>query len=85
MSSYSTVNTLKLSANNMDISNNLNTETMQAHIISCKITENSLGILTSGTNKTINVGNSTSNVHINGNVTLSVGTFHMSGFFNQLS
>lgn len=85
MSNYSTVNTMNLSATNMDVTNNFNTETMQAHYISCKPNENSLGILTSGTNKIINVGNTTSKVIINGNVMLGAGTFHMSGFFNQLS
>ena len=60
---------------------------MQSETISPKTAGGALGILTSGTNETVYIGNSTSNVHINGTVGLgqNVGTFHMNGFFNQLS
>lgn len=83
----STLSTIRMSANNLSVDKNLTTDTIQSHFVSPKTAGGTLGILTSGTNETVNIGNSTSNVKINGNVVLGqhIGNFNMSGFFNQLS
>lgn len=83
----STVSTIRMSANQLNITNNLKTDTIQSNYLSPYTTGGTLEILTSGVNETVNIGNSTSNVKINGNVVLgqNIGTFKMGGFFNQLS
>jgi hypothetical protein len=83
--SLSTINTIRLSANYLDVSDNLITNTLQSNLVSPFTSGGELGIVTRGTNETVNIGNSTSTVKLNGDVQLvNVGNFRMNGFFNQL-